>query len=36
MSGRSIRVTPEMKEDAMKLVRLMGVPVIDSPGEAEA
>ena len=36
MAGRSIRVTPEMKEDAMKLVRLMGVPVIDAPGEAEA
>ena len=36
MAGRSVRVTPEMKQDAMKLVRLMGVPVIDSPGEAEA
>lgn len=36
MAGRSIRVTPEMMEDAKKLVRMMGVPVIDAPCEAEA
>ena len=36
MAGRSIRVTPEMMEDAKKLVKLMGVPVIEAPCEAEA
>jgi flap endonuclease-1 len=36
MAGRSIRVTPEMMNDAKKLIRLMGAPVIEAPGEAEA
>ena len=36
MAGRSIRVTPEMMEDAKKLLRYMGTPVIEAPGEAEA
>ena len=36
MAGRSIKITPEMTEDAKKLCRLMGCPVIESPGEAEA
>lgn len=36
MAGRSIRVTPEMMADAKKLLRLMGAPVIEAPGEAEA
>lgn len=36
MAGRSIRVTDEMMSDAKKLVRLMGVPVVEAPGEAEA
>ena len=36
MAGRSIRVTPEMMEDAKKLLRMMGTPVIEAPGEAEA
>ena len=36
MAGRSIRITDEMKEDAKKLIRLMGVPVVESPCEAEA
>lgn len=36
MAGRSIRITPEMTADAKKLVRLMGCPVIEAPGEAEA
>lgn len=36
MAGRSVRVTPEMMEDAKKLLRLMGTPVVEAPGEAEA
>lgn len=36
MAGRSVRVTPEMMEDAKVLVKLMGVPYIDAPCEAEA
>lgn len=36
MANRSVRVTKEMMEDAKKLARLMGVAVVESPGEAEA
>jgi flap endonuclease-1 len=36
MAGRSISVTREMTQDAKTLMRLMGVPVIESPSEAEA
>ena len=36
MAGRSIRVTPEMKADAKRLVSLMGAAVIEAPCEAEA
>ena len=36
MAGRSVKVTPEMVEDAKKLLRMMGVPVIEAPSEAEA
>ena len=36
MAGRSIKITSEMIEDAKKLVKLMGAPVIEAPGEAEA
>lgn len=36
MAGRSVRVTPEMMEDAKRLLRFMGTPVIEAPGEAEA
>eukprot|EP01022_Parablepharisma_sp_SALTPOND_P013233 TRINITY_DN1752_c0_g1_i1.p3 TRINITY_DN1752_c0_g1~~TRINITY_DN1752_c0_g1_i1.p3 ORF type:complete len:307 (-),score=44.58 TRINITY_DN1752_c0_g1_i1:6301-7221(-) len=36
MAGRSIRVTPDMTEDAKKLVRLMGLPMIEAASEAEA
>lgn len=31
-----VRITPQMKEDAMKMLELMGVPVIQAPCEAEA
>ena len=36
MAGRTIRVTSDMSNDAKKLLRLMGVPVIEAPCEAEA
>jgi len=36
MAGRSIKITPEMIEDAKTLVRLLGAPVVEAPGEAEA
>jgi len=36
MAGRSIHVSNEMIEDAKNLVRLIGCPVIEAPGEAEA
>lgn len=36
MAQRTIKVTKSMIEDAQKLVRLMGVPMIQAPGEAEA
>jgi flap endonuclease-1 len=36
MAGRSVTVTREMTKDAKKLIRLMGVPVIEANGEAEA
>jgi hypothetical protein len=36
MAGRTIKVTKEMMDDAKKLLRLMGAPLIESPGEAEA
>lgn len=33
---RNVRVTKEQCEEAIKLLELMGVPVVRSPGEAEA
>ena len=33
---RNTRITKQEKEDAMTMLRLMGVPVIIAPGEAEA
>lgn len=36
MAGSSIHITPEMREEAKRLLKLMGVPYIDAPCEAEA
>lgn len=36
LERRTVRVTREQNEDAKRLLRLMGVPVVEAPGEAEA
>ena len=36
MSQRSIKVTDQMMDDAKTLVNLLGCPVVEAPGEAEA
>lgn len=36
MAGRSIRITTQMRDDAIKLCKLMGAAVIEAPCEAEA
>lgn len=33
---RTTSVNAQMKEDAMKMLKLMGCPVIQAPSEAEA
>ena len=35
-SKRTVRVTREHNEECKRLLRLMGVPVIEAPSEAEA
>lgn len=35
-SKRTIKVTKEHNEECKRLLRLMGVPVVDAPSEAEA
>lgn len=36
MSQRTVKVTKAMVEDAKKLVKAMGMPVVQAPNEAEA
>lgn len=36
MAGRTVRVTKEQNEQAKTLLRLMGLPIVEAPGEAEA
>lgn len=35
-AGQTIRITPQMTEDAKKLINLLGLPVVEAPYEAEA
>jgi flap endonuclease-1 len=36
MAGRSIKITDEMMQDAKKLCKMLGCPIIEAPSEAEA
>ena len=36
LSRRTVRVTREHDEECRKLLRLMGIPVVEAPSEAEA
>lgn len=35
-AGQTVRVTPKMTEDAKTLIKLLGLPIIEAPSEAEA
>lgn len=35
-AGQTVRVTSQMTEDAKRLIRALGLPCIEAPGEAEA
>jgi flap endonuclease-1 len=35
-AGRTVRVTKEQNEQAKTLLKLMGLPIVEAPGEAEA
>merc|ERR1712187_1070727 len=34
--GATVRVTKEQNEEVKQLLRLMGIPIVDAPSEAEA
>ena len=36
MAGKCVRITPQMADDAKKLLRLMGCAVIQAPSEGES
>lgn len=35
-SKRTVKVTKEMNQECIKLLKLLGVPVVEAPSEAEA
>jgi len=36
MQQRTTSITPSMIDDAKKMIRLMGLPIVEAPSEAEA
>jgi flap endonuclease-1 len=36
MKMQTVKVTPQMQLDAKRLIKLMGLPIVEAPGEAEA
>jgi len=36
LNKRTVRVTPEMNADAKRLLKLLGIPIVEAPYEAEA